>query len=135
MLSDRKMGRGAPTENAEAIFLAAYLRGHGYEFFHIANEHKASPRYMANLKKQGLAVGVPDYEVHLYAKDKNGDIWGFWAYIELKRAKKSLSRVSDSQKAWIERLNRAKNCAAAVCYGAGEAIEFLKMCEEKIKAL
>jgi hypothetical protein len=37
-------------------------------------------------------------------------------FIELKRQKKSLSKVSEAQKFWIEKLNEIQNVQAIVCY-------------------
>jgi hypothetical protein len=39
----------------------------------------------------------------------------------LKRAKKSLSKVSEFQKKWIEELNNIQNVQAVVCYWTEEA--------------
>ena len=52
--------------------------------------------------------------------------------VEMKRAKKSLSRVSDEQIDWIDTINRYGYANAKVCYGAGEAIDFVSS-ELKVK--
>jgi hypothetical protein len=38
------------------------------------------------------------------------------SFLELKRAKKSLSKVSEVQKFWIDELNKINNVEAIVCY-------------------
>jgi septation ring formation regulator EzrA len=50
-------------------------------------------------------------------------------FIELKRSKKSLSKVSESQKKWLDELNNLRNIEAHVCYWAKKAIEKVKELE------
>ena len=47
-------------------------------------------------------------------------------FIEMKRSDKRLSRVSKEQSEWLEFLNLLDEGSAKVCYGADEAIEFVK---------
>ena len=68
---------------------------------------------------EGLKKGFPDLQLLIPAGPYHG------LFIELKRAKKSLSKISKEQKEWIERLNR-QGYQAKVCYGADEAIETIK---------
>lgn len=113
-----EQSRKTPTEAAEAEALANYLRIKKIKFLHIPNERKASPRFISNLKKQGLQKGAPDYLIFL----KTGLL-----AIELKRAKKSLSKVAPEQIEWITYLAALPYSAgAAVCYGAKEAIELIE---------
>lgn len=65
-------------------------------------------------KKAGLKNGIPDLILLVARRDYHGLL------IELKRAKKSLSVVSDEQKQWIEKLT-ARGYLAVICYGAEEA--------------
>lgn len=69
-------------------------------------------------KKAGLKNGVPD--LILACPSKVNHAWKNGLFIELKRAKKSLSVVSDEQKQWIEKLT-ARGYLAVICYGAEEA--------------
>lgn len=69
-------------------------------------------------KKAGLKNGVPD--LILACPSKVNHAWKSGLFIELKRAKKSLSVVSDEQKQWIEKLT-ARGYLAVICYGAEEA--------------
>jgi hypothetical protein len=48
------------------------------------------------------------------------------SFLELKRAKKSLSKVSEAQKFWIDKLNEVENVEACVCYGCEQAINLIK---------
>lgn len=68
---------------------------------------------------EGLKKGFPDLQLLIPAGSYHG------LFIELKRAKKSLSKISKEQKEWIERLNK-QGYQAKVCYGADEAIETIK---------
>lgn len=52
-------------------------------------------------------------------------------FIELKRAKKSLSRVSEAQKEWIEVLNNLENVEAVVAYGVSEAVKIIDQMEAR----
>jgi hypothetical protein len=67
-------------------------------------------REAVKLKREGLRPGTPDM---LLAYPKNG-LAGLW--IEMKRRVKSLSSVSEEQKAMIEKL-RAVGYRAEICYG------------------
>lgn len=107
-----------PTEATEAEALAKYLTILKIQFIHIPNERKASPRFIHNLKKQGMKKGAPDYLIFLP---------NTMLAIELKRAKKSLSKVSPEQAKWIEYLDSLPYCTkAAVCYGFKEAKELIE---------
>lgn len=106
-----------PTEAEEARKLTQYLKLNRFCFLHIPNERKATARQIAELKRQGLQKGAPDYLIFTQK--------GLIA-IELKRAMKSKSKVSNEQKEFIANLNEFKYCKAFLAYGANEAIEILK---------
>jgi hypothetical protein len=67
-------------------------------------------------KKTGMKKDVPDIFLAYASQGYHG------LFIELKRAKKSLSKVSEGQKKMIKRLAQ-NGYRAVVCYGANEAIE------------
>lgn len=67
----------------------------------------------AKLKREGMKQGVPDV---FLARPANG-FHGL--FIEMKRAKKSLSKTSPQQLAWHSALN-AMGYQVVVCYGAEE---------------
>ena len=71
-------------------------------------------RVMADLERQGLKKGFPDN----FIAEPRGKWHGL--FIELKRAKKSLSKKSTEQRLWVKALND-KGYMAVFCYGAEEA--------------
>uniref|UniRef100_A0A6M5C9Y6 Endonuclease n=1 Tax=Vibrio phage Vc1 TaxID=1480731 RepID=A0A6M5C9Y6_9CAUD len=81
--------------------------------FHVNNEGKKSPGQANKDQMKGLLKGVPDI---LIIPDRTQCKYGFIA-IELKRAKKSLSKVSDDQKKFLSRVTE-NGGFAALCYGA-----------------
>ena len=105
------------TEATEAKTLAQWLRWNKIVFLHIPNERKATARAVAELKRQGLQKGAPDYLVFL----KNQVL-----AIELKRASKSKSRVSTEQKQFLDNLSQFDYMKCFICYGANEAINIIK---------
>ena len=112
------------TEKFQEEF-AAWLNAKGLLWAHIPNERKATVVVMSELERQGMKKGFPDN----FIAEPRGKYHGL--FIELKRAKKSLSRKSPEQRAWIIALN-AKGYAAAFCYGAEEAKRtVLKYLEEE----
>ena len=74
-------------------------------------------QYKKKLKAMGTSAGFPDMLVFLPSKI---------VFVEMKRAKKSLSRVSDEQEDWVDTINCYGYANAKVCYGSGEAIDFIK---------
>lgn len=90
---------------------------------HNANESKTSWANGRHLKAQGKRAGLSDYLLAYPYKGKPG-LW-----IELKRRKRSISRLSEEQAQWLERMNRC-GYSTAVAYGSDEAIraveEYLK---------
>ena len=113
----RETLRQIPTEAQEARKFADFLRLKKIVFLHIPNERKATARAVAELKRQGLQKGAPDYLVFL-----NNQIIA----IELKRQSKSKSRVSKEQQEFINLLNSFDYMSAFVCYGANEAIKLIE---------
>jgi hypothetical protein len=106
-----------PTEAQEGETLVAYLRAYGYKFTHIPNETGSSEeakRRAVRMKRQGVSKGFCDYLII-----KAGTL----VAIELKR--QHGSRTSPEQLEWLQAL-AACGVEAAVCHGAGEAIEFLE---------
>ena len=73
----------------------------------------------AHMKRQGVKAGVPD----IFLPAMRGGFGGL--YIELKRAEKSQSSVSDNQREWLSHLERA-GYKTAVCYGADDAIQTIQ---------
>lgn len=84
--------------------------------FHIPNGGNRDPRTGYQLKLQGAKAGVPD----LFLPVAHCGFHGL--FIELKRRRNW--SISDAQKEWIERLNKA-GYLAQVCIGANSAIELI----------
>lgn len=103
-----------PLEEAEQREFAAWLDAKGLLWAHIPNERKASAMVMAELEREGMKKGFPDN----FIAEPRGIYHGL--FIELKRAKKSLSRKSPEQRQWIKDLEE-KGYKAVFCYGAEEA--------------
>lgn len=102
------------SEDAHQVDSIAWLR---YRFptwivFHVNNEGKKGIGQSVKDQMKGLLKGVPDI---LIIPDRSQCKYGFIA-IELKRAKKSLSHVSDEQKQFIDRVNE-NGGFGALCYG------------------
>lgn len=92
-------------------FLGDYL-------FSIPNGGSRNVIEARNLKRQGVRAGVPDL---MLAVPKNGKAGLF---IEMKRADKSVSRVSPAQKIWHERLSRM-GYEVKIAYGCKEAVDII----------
>lgn len=112
------------TEEQEQKKLVQWLRLK--KIFHFApmNENKQSftnPKVAmmieAKAKSMGKVKGVSDLVVML----PNSIL-----FIELKRAKKSLTKVSDSQNVFLSKIGQFCYAKGHVCYGANEAIEIIE---------
>lgn len=108
-----------PTEAEEQEELVAWGDAQGIVIVHIPNERKCTAYVAGQLLRQGMRKGFPDNFIPIRSRG-----WG-GLFIELKRRKKSLSRKSEEQKTWIERL-RALGYWAEFCYGAEEAVQVIR---------
>lgn len=81
--------------------------------FHCPNEGRRSPRSGARMKRMGMMAGVPDLQLPLPV----GRYSGLWMELKTKRG-----RLTDTQKWWLERLQRYGH-HAVVCRSAEEAID------------
>lgn len=104
------------SEADEQIAVIEYCELLGIPVYHIPNEGKRSVWAGANLKRQGLRKGVPDLCVPV-ARGKYHSL-----YIEMKA---DGGKIAPSQAEWIGTL-RSQGMFAAVCYGAGSAIELVR---------
>ena len=103
-----------PTEHQEQVVIVKYCTLKKIPIFHIPNGSYKSMTARIKSKQEGLKSGVPDLMIPIARKDYHG------LFIELKRIKDS--KVSDSQKEWIDILN-SQGYRAVVCYGSSEAIK------------
>ncbi|WP_086236161.1 VRR-NUC domain-containing protein [Campylobacter devanensis] len=106
-----------PLEEQEQMKFVSWLRVKKIRHIHIANERMCSVVYKKKLKALGTYAGFPDLMIFLPNRT---------LFIEMKRSDKRLSRVSKEQNEWLEFLNLLDEGSAKVCYGADEAIEFVK---------
>ncbi|WP_181653544.1 VRR-NUC domain-containing protein [Campylobacter hyointestinalis] len=106
-----------PLEEQEQMSFVTWLRVNKIRHIHVANERMCSVVYKKKLKALGTYAGFPDLMIFLANRT---------LYIEMKRSDKRLSRVSKEQIEWLEFLNLLDEGSAKVCYGADEAIEFVK---------
>lgn len=109
------MKQYAPLEEIEQIHFVQWLDLMGYKYTAIPNSTytKSMMQKMRNTR-MGLRAGFPDLVV--IAKGK-------FMCIEIKRIKNST--ISPAQKEWVESLSAA-GIPVKVCYGAEEAIAFVK---------
>lgn len=116
-LAFQKANRLIPKEEQEQMVVVDWLRVNKIKHIHVANERMASVIYKKKLKALGTYAGFPDLMIFLPTKI---------LFVEMKRAKKSLSKVSKEQIKWIDDLNVFEYAKAKVCYGSGEAIDFIR---------
>lgn len=116
-LSCLKAKKLIPLEEQEQMKFVSWLRVKKIRHIHIANERMCSVVYKKKLKAFGTYAGFPDLMIFLPNRT---------LFIEMKRSDKGLSRVSIEQSEWLEFLNLLDEGSAKVCYGADEAIEFVK---------
>lgn len=84
--------------------------------FHVANESFTSKAYAKQLQRMGVTPGIADYCIL-----KKGSVM----FIEFKRDKQSMKRVSDPQKHFIE-LCKELEIQCLLTYSIDEAIKFIK---------
>ena len=113
-----------PLESIEQQILANWLEVNWYKFSAIRNESDTHSFYAwLKRKKSWVHKWVPDFMIIL----KRNSL----LFIELKRKKKSLSKVSKEQKEWIKALNDISNVEAVVAYWAENAIKLINEYESK----
>ncbi len=115
-----------PLEIEEQKTLVDYCEAMGFLSWATPNAGKRGKTAQRNAKKEGIVAGVSDYTVML--KDKI-------LFIEMKRRPRKLksgkysvahTETSPEQKAFIERAGSHAYANAKICFGAVEAIEFIK---------
>jgi hypothetical protein len=105
-----------PSESDEQIRLMAWCRLHEARYPDLAwlvavpNGGHRSKRTAGRMKAEGVKAGYPDLALDVARGGYHG------LRIELKRAKRSLSRVQPRQTAWHTRLSE-QGYAVYVCYG------------------
>lgn len=113
-----KHARHEQRERQEQRVLAQYLDLLGVLWCHVPNGGARNPIVGRNLKLEGVKRGVPD--VLIFSAPPGTGYVGL--AIELKAEG---GQVSEHQSWWLERM-AVHGWATAVCYGADEAIGFLR---------
>lgn len=110
-----------PTEEHEQIRLATWLDKQGIKFYAIPNGGKRNLWEAIKFKRSGVKSGVPDICLPVPSRSSSlGQFHGL--YIELKR--QSGGKISDTQKFWIDFLNRNGYLAVVAC-GFDEARQII----------
>jgi len=114
-----------PIEDIECEVFHNWLEQFNIPHTHIPNESKSQTKAAIirgkKLKRMGVSAGYWDYDVYIPVLDLDDSIGGYELIkIEMKRAKKSLSTVSQSQKEWGKKYELA-GIEGYVCYGAEDA--------------
>ena len=111
-----------PLETVEQQILVNYLRFNNYIFTSIPNStYTKSIKQKIRNKAEWLNPWLPDLLIILKTKKL--------LFIEMKRNSKSLSKISEKQKEWINNLNEIKGVQAVIAYWAKEAIEMIEKYE------
>jgi hypothetical protein len=109
------------SEHDEQKAVVNYCRVAGLKVAAVPNGFFSGARnaaaYINKRKAEGMSPGFPDLMVF---KRGNSKI----LFIEMKKDAKS--KASDEQAAWIEFLSESGH-SAKVCFGADDAIEFIKV--------
>lgn len=108
------MDKQQPTEHAEQVAVASWLRRHGVWFFAVPNGAKMGAREAAKMKKEGLEPGVPD----LIILDSGKKL-----AIEMKA--RNGKGASKNQRRWLAHLE-TQGFDVIVCHGAEKAIAWLQ---------
>lgn len=114
-----KIKTKCPLESTEAKKFWQWSRYHPIAklyLYAVQNGGYRNPREAKNQKDSGTRAGVSDYNLPYPHNGKHG-LW-----IELKRADKSVSRLTEEQAAWLAAMELLGH-ATCVAYGADEAIK------------
>jgi len=113
-----------PLEKIEQQILVHWLDQNWYKYNAIRNESDTHSFYSWKKRKMSwVKKGFPDFIIFLKRQST--------LFIELKRKKKSLTKISKEQKERIEFLNTIPNSEARVAYGAENAIKLIQEYENR----
>lgn len=114
-----------PTEHEEQVRVVQWCDAHIVgRVYAVPNGGTRSHAYTEHLHAEGMRTGAPDLVVAL----PNGQV----LWIEMKRASKRMSHVSDSQRLEHSILTTLGH-EVHVCYGADEAIAVITAAMEGIR--
>lgn len=128
-----------PIEDVECFNFVDWLNKYApdVEYAHIANESRSSKKDAAirgrKLQRMGQKRGVWDYELFVPIYDVDGEIGDYQELrIEMKRQRGGGSTTSAEQKRWGQ-IYDAAGIPTKICFGADEAIAFVKQYCQKIQ--
>lgn len=134
-----KSKKTVPIEDVECFDFVDWLNKYApdVEYAHIANESRSSKKDAAirgrKLQRMGQKRGVWDYELFVPIYDVDGEIGDYQELrIEMKRQRGGGSTTSAEQKRW-GKIYAAAGIPTKICYGADEAIAFVKQYCQKIQ--
>lgn len=134
-----KSKKTVPIEDVECFSFVDWLNKYApdVEYAHIANESRSSKKDAAirgrKLQRMGQKRGVWDYELFVPIYDVDGEIGTYQELrIEMKRQRGGGSTVSPEQKQW-QKIYDTAGIPTKICYGADEAIAFVKQFAQKIQ--
>lgn len=134
-----KPKKTVPIEDVECFDFVDWLNKFApdVKYAHVANESRSSKKDAAirgrKLQRMGQKRGVWDYELFVPIYDVDGEIGTYQELrIEMKRQRGGGSTVSKEQKDW-QKIYDAAGIPTKICYGAGEAIAFVKQFAQKIQ--
>lgn len=121
-----------PLEYDECVTFSQWLKVNGIPHHHSANESQSGGKNAvirgAKLKRIGQSRGYWDYDIYLPIRGVTGEIDSY-ELIKIEMKRKKGGTVSKEQKEWGEIYEKA-GIKCKVCKGAGEAIDFIKNCED-----
>lgn len=134
-----KPKKTVPIEDVECFDFVDWLNKYApdIEYAHVANESRSSKKDAvirgAKLRRMGQKRGVWDYELFVPIYDVDGEIGTYQELrIEMKRQRGGGSTTSTEQRKWGKIYERA-GIPTKVCYGADEAIAFVKEYAQRIQ--
>lgn len=134
-----KSKKTVPIEDVECFDFVDWLNKYApdVEYAHIANESRSSKKDAAirgrKLQRMGQKRGVWDYELFVPIYDVDGEIGDYQELrIEMKRQRGGGSTTSAEQKRW-GKIYDAAGIPTKICFGADEAIAFVKQYCQKIQ--
>lgn len=137
-LKMRNTGNSVPIEDVECFDFVAWLDKYApdVKYAHVANESRSSKKDAAirgrKLQRMGQKRGVWDYELFIPVYDVDGEIGDYQEIrIEMKRKRGGGSTVSQEQKDW-GKIYETAGIPTRICYGADEAIEFVREYAQKL---
>lgn len=113
-------------ESKEQKKVAEWLDWKSVDWFHVPNERNTNKVRGSLLKLDGVKKGVPDIVIIQSPPEHQKYSHMDGAVIELKREDANESDITKHQKKWLDKFHR-NNYMTAVCFGADEAIDQLKL--------